>query len=63
MLLMVEHSEHVDMDETLLRCVNELQPSVTVRQVIPYRLGCAFTLFQGEPAKLRLCSNLLFLNT
>ncbi len=43
-----------------LRSNNELQPGGTLNHSIPFRPWCAYTLFQGEPAKLCLCSNLLF---
>ncbi len=57
MLLMVENRNG---DETVLRSLDELQPGGTVNHTIPYRIGAAYTLFQGEPGKLCLCSNLLF---
>ncbi len=60
MLLMVVHPEDSDTDETVLRTIDELQPGGTVNYSIPYRRWCAYTLFQGEPAKSCLCSILLF---
>ncbi len=63
MLLMEEKPKDYNNSKTaVLRSINELQPGGTVNHVIPYRLGCAYTFFQGEPAKLCLCSNLLYLN-
>ncbi len=60
MLLMVEEPEDLDIsNETLLRTIDELQHGGTVNHAIPYRLECAYTLFQGEPAKSCLCSDLL----
>ncbi len=53
-LLMVEYRSY-GITETVLRSLDELQPGGTVNHSIPYRLGCSFTLFQGEPAKLCLC--------
>ncbi len=61
MLLMVEY-RGPDITETVLRSLDELQPGGTVNHSIPYRVGCAYTLFQGEPGKLCLCSNPLFPN-
>ncbi len=58
-LLMVEH-RGPGIIETVLRSLDELQPGGTVNHSIPYRDSCAYTLFQGEPAKLCLCSNPLF---
>ncbi len=58
MLLMVEYRGAGS--ETVLRSLDELQPGGTVNHSIPYRYGCSFTLFQGEPANLCLCSNPLF---
>ncbi len=55
MLLMVEYQGAGS--ETVLRSLDEMQPGGTVNHSIPYRLGCSCTLFQGEPAKLCLCSN------
>ncbi len=60
-LLMVEKPEGSDSDETVLRNIDELQPGGTVKHSIPYRVGCAYTLLQGERAKSCLCSNLLLL--
>ncbi len=60
MLLMVEYQ--FCGSETVLRSLDELQPGGTVNHSIPYRVGCAYTLFQGEPGKLCLCSNLFFLS-
>ncbi len=63
MLLMVERPEDYDRSkEAVLRSINELQPGGTVNHSIPYKRWCAYTLFQGEPAKSCLCSNLLFLS-
>ncbi len=59
MLLMVEYPNYSS-KTAVLRSINELQPSVTVNHRIPYRVDCAYTLFQGEPAKSCLCSNLRF---
>ncbi len=53
MLLMVE--DRYTGSETVLRSLDELQPGGTVNHSIPYRLGCSFILFQGEPAKMCLC--------
>ncbi len=61
MLLMVE-DRGLGSDETVLRSLDKLQPGGTVKHSIPHRNDCAYTLFQGEPAKLCLCSNLLFPN-
>ncbi len=61
MLLMVEN-RFFGGDETVLRSLDELQPGGTVNHYIPYSTGGAYTLFQGEPAKLCLCSNPLFLS-
>ncbi len=61
MLLMVEY-RNPGITETVLRSLDELQPGGTVNHSIPYRGGCAYTLFQGEPANLCLCSNLFFLS-
>ncbi len=61
-LLMVEYPEVCDSDETVLRTINEVQPSGTVRHSIPYREDCAYVLFQGERAKSGLLSSRLFLN-
>ncbi len=58
MLLMVEEAQYGG-KESLLRSLDELQPGGTARHVIPYREGCVCTLFQGEPAKSCLCSDLL----
>ncbi len=58
MLLMVEYQDTGS--GTVLRSLDELQPGGTVNHSIPYRVGCAYTLFQGEPAKLCLYSNPLF---
>ncbi len=52
--------EDLGSDETVVRSLDELQPGGTVNHSIPYRWGCSFTLFQGEPAKLCLCSKPLF---
>ncbi len=62
MLLMVQNPPY-DSNDTVLRSIYELQPGSTVNHAIPFREGCVCTLFQGEPAKSCLCSNLLFLNT
>ncbi len=59
MLLMVEHLDH-GITATVLRSLDELQPGGTVNHSIPYREGCAYTLFQGEPANVCLCSNPFF---
>ncbi len=60
MLLMVEKPTGIYRSKkTVLRSINELQPGGTVNHAIPYRRECAYTLFQGEPAKSGLCSNLL----
>ncbi len=60
MLLMVEEpAEPFSSNETVLRTIDELQPSGTVNHAIPYRRGCVYTLFQGESAKSCLCSYLL----
>ncbi len=59
-LLMVEDRDFSN--ETVLRSLDELQPGGTVNHSIPCRAGCAYTLFQGEPAKLCLGSNPLFLS-
>ncbi len=60
MLLMVVKPENYYSSKTaVLRSVNEMQPGGTVNHSIPYRPWCAYTLFQGEPAKSCLCSNLL----
>ncbi len=61
MLLMVE-DRGLGSNDTVLRSLDELQPGGTINRNIPYRYACSFTLFQGEPAKLYLCSNLLFLS-
>ncbi len=62
MLLMVEEPEDRDIsNETLLRTIDELQHGGTVNHAIPYRLECAYTLFQGERAKSGLLSSRLFL--
>ncbi len=58
MLLMVEYRDTGS--ETVLRSLDELQPGGTVNHSIPYRDDCAYTLFQGEPANLCLCSNPFF---
>ncbi len=60
MLLMVEN--RYTGSETVLRSLDELQPGGTVKHNIPFRWSCVYTLFQGEPAKLCLCSNPLFPN-
>ncbi len=63
MLLMVEEPEDCGRSkETVLRTIDESQPGGTVNHNIPYREWCGYTLFQGEPAKSCLCSNLLFLS-
>ncbi len=62
-LLMVEYPEVRDSDKTVLRTLDELQSGGTVRHVIPHRWHCAYTHFEGEPAKSCHCSNLPFLNT
>ncbi len=61
MLLMVK-SRFIGGDETVLRSLDEMQPAGTVNHTIPYRYGCSYTLFQGEPAKSCRCSNLFFLS-
>ncbi len=50
MLLMVERRDS-DSNSTVLWSLSELQPGGTVNHTIPYRTGCAYALFQGEPAK------------
>ncbi len=50
MLLVVEYAGSGSSD-TVLRSLDELQPGGTINHVIPYRWGCAYTLFQGESAK------------
>ncbi len=49
-LLMVEEPRY-GFNETVLRTLDEVQPGGTVNHVIPYREGCAYTLFQGERPK------------
>ncbi len=61
MLLMVEYRDP-GITETVLRSLDELQNGGAVNHRIPYRWGCSCTLFQGEPAKLCVCSHLLFLS-
>ncbi len=63
MLLMVESPERFFRSKTtVLRSINEMQPSGTVNYVIPYRPECAYTLFQGERAKSGFLSSRLFQN-
>ncbi len=62
MLLMVEDPTDSTSSETVLRSIDELQLGGTVNHDIPYRFSCAYTLFQGEPAKSCLCSDLLLPN-
>ncbi len=52
MLLMVEH-RGPGITETVLRSLDQLQPGGTVKHNIPYRWGCSYALFQGEPAKFK----------
>ncbi len=61
-LLMVERPEDLDSSESVLRSINEMKPGGTVNHVIPCRLECAYTLFQGERAKSGLLSSRLFQN-
>ncbi len=58
MLFIVEDPKDYDSSKAVLRTIDELQPGGTVKHSIPYRVGCGYTLFQGEPAILHLCSNL-----
>ncbi len=58
MLLIVKKPARIFSSKTaVLRSINELQPGGTVNHVIPYRLGCAYTVFQGERAKSGLLSS------
>ncbi len=50
MLLMVENTGP-DSNATVLRHLDELQSGGTASYIIPFRFGCSYTLFQGEPAK------------
>ncbi len=51
MLLMVEDPTDSTSSETVLRSIDELQLGGTEYDDIPHRRWCAYTLFQGEPAK------------
>ncbi len=62
LLLMVEYPEDSNSSESVLRSINELQQGGTLKQVIPYRRWCAYTLFQGESAKSCPRANQLYLN-
>ncbi len=63
MLFMVERPAGIYSSKTtVLRSINEMQPSGTVNHVIPYREYCAYILFQGERANSGLLSSRLFLN-